>query len=147
MTINSYMESPIEAAFDTSSVLAAALEELNRASVVSVLDSLIGAMNSLDADITTQIGGAKDAAAVALSAAVKEIKTATDKNAKDINDRRQELATLTGKVTAQINAFPKDLDEGVKTGLKAQKEAITSGVVTGVTPKIEERLNETLIRE
>lgn len=121
----------------TTSMLSAALESLNRASALSLLEQLIDVLNAQDTSQTAAINQAKSELGQALATAVEEIKGTTTSLQQDSTAIKKRVDTLEGDINAHLVDVPNDLDRLVTSKLDAQNEAIVEGTTEGVVPQIE----------
>lgn len=129
---------------DTSSMLFAALESLNRASAIDLIEQIIQVIDTEALSRTDGLAAEKASLAALLTAMVSEIKGTTTALAASKDEGRTRVDALETGVNAQIAKVPGALDLGVTARLFAQNETIRAGTLEGVLPKIGEVFEQVL---
>lgn len=134
----------LKGAIDTSSILASALERLNRKSVIGLLDRLMDEINSHYSGIDGAIAAAKQSVVDDLSAATAEIKDTTDGLAEDTQNLTGRVSALETSLTEHINDYTNNLASTIDGRITSKKDGIVNDAVTAAMPKVTEEVERLL---
>lgn len=126
----------IKGAIDTSSLLASALERLNRKSVVGLLDRLMDEINTHYSGIDGKISAAKQEVISDIGAAKADIKETTDALSGDIQGLKSRVTKLEGDLSGHIAEYNANLTSKIDARIAGAKPGIISDAVTTVMPKV-----------
>lgn len=134
----------LKGTIDTSSLLASALERLNRKSVVGLLDRLMDEINTHYSGIDAKISAAKQAAVNDIDAAKSEIKETTDGLGADVQALKGRVTTLEGSLSAHIADYSANLSSKIDARITSARPGIINDAVTTVMPKVTQEVERLL---
>lgn len=134
----------LKGTIDTSSLLASALERLNRKSVVGLLDRLMDEITTHYSGIDAKISAAKQEAVNDIGAAKLEIKQTTDGLGGEVQALKSRVTTLEGSLSAHLADYSANLTSKIDARITSAKPGIINDAVTTVMPKVTQEVERLL---